>query len=42
MANDTEQDVKRILRTMAGNLTPNSAITEQVRSYQLDPTVQNF
>jgi hypothetical protein len=30
MANDTEQDVKRILRTMAGNLTPNSAITEQL------------
>ncbi len=31
MGSDTEQDVKRILRTMAGNLTPNAAITEQVR-----------
>jgi len=30
MGNDTEQDVKRVLRTMAGNLTPNAAITEQV------------
>jgi hypothetical protein len=30
MANDSEQDVKRVLRALAGNLTPNIAVTEQV------------